>query len=158
LMQDAIVNSFKTFLVQSAMPNFYAKFAEAMEDGILTPEETASLRGIYNDMIDSAADWNDRMKEITGIDPFGQANRDANALTGAIRGITEESANVIAGQLMGVRVDFKQLLLSQARTAEIFESSLGYMAEIAGNTRHNVKLNDIDARLEEMNRYLKGLI
>lgn len=160
IIKNVIVKQLSAQLLQAPLQKAIDNLMANMQDG-LEPWEavlsTAEFERIFADA-KPAIEAVKQQLETMGIVFGDQADRDINGISGAIRGITEESAGIIAGQLMGVRVDIKQIMITHARAIETADLALAYHAEIAANTRHNVKLNDIDSRLEEMNRYLKGLI
>lgn len=160
IIKNVIVKQLSAQLLQAPLQKAIDNLMANMRDG-LEPWEAALSTAEFERIFADAKPAMEAVKqqlETMGIAFGDQADRDINGISGAIRGITEESAGIIAGQLMGVRVDIKQIMITQARAIETADLALAYHAEIAANTRHNVKLNDIDTRLEEMNRYLKGLI
>jgi 2-keto-3-deoxy-galactonokinase len=65
------------------------------------------------------------------------------SLSGAIKGITEQTASVLAGQVTGIRI-------SQAESTSLIRQQLLYMSEIAGNTRYNKHLESIDSKLDSL--------
>jgi hypothetical protein len=80
---------------------------------------------------------------------------DTKGMTGAIQNITEETAGLIAGQFSAIRVDVKAIIMEVAKGQLIMDQGLSYLSEIARNTRHNEKLNNISAGIDEMNRIMK---
>ncbi|MDR2652265.1 MAG: hypothetical protein LBC68_08125 [Prevotellaceae bacterium] len=62
------------------------------------------------------------------------------SLTGAVKGVTEETASIVAGQLNAIRIN-------QSESIEIIRQQLAYLSAIAQNTTYNRYLESIDARL-----------
>lgn len=58
------------------------------------------------------------------------------SLTGSIKGVSEETASVLAGQMNAIRIN-------QAESLNLIKQQLAYLAEIALNTRYNKYLLDI---------------
>jgi hypothetical protein len=108
--------------------------AEALIDGVLTEEEANKI--------------NKRASEIAqeNAEKFRIATQGLNSeaadtsLTGAIKGITEETAGVLAGQVNAMRIN-------QVEGVLLMRQQLAHLAEIAINTRYNRYLASIDSRL-----------
>lgn len=77
------------------------------------------------------------------------ATNQANNLAGAIKGVTEETAGLIAGQMNAIR-------MNQAHVLALMDEQLAYQMEIAENTRHNRKLNQLDLLPQILNELRKG--
>lgn len=75
-------------------------------------------------------------------------------LTGAIKGITEETAGIWVGQFNGIRYDIKEIIRQMSMNDEAMNMSLAHLATIASNTSHNVRLVKIEETLIETNRLL----
>jgi tape measure domain-containing protein len=68
----------------------------------------------------------------------GSASEDP--LTGAVKGVSEETASLIGGQMNAIRIN-------QAESLRIMNESIRYQSEIAANTRYNKHLESIDNKL-----------
>jgi tape measure domain-containing protein len=102
---------------------------------------------IGNDMDDAqkfTEEWQKKAKE-RGFDLFSEELDSASAdpLTGAIKGVSEETASVVAGRLNAV-------VINQSDSLSVLRQSLIYHAEIAANTRYNKNLEGIYHVLTEM--------
>ncbi|MBA7557725.1 hypothetical protein ES705_50494 [subsurface metagenome] len=75
-------------------------------------------------------------------------------LTGAIAGITEETAGLLAGQFQAIRINTVDILSNM-------ESIIIINARIADNTEYNKYLKDINDKLSEgtpkESEYLRGV-
>jgi tape measure domain-containing protein len=154
LMESYGKKALEQFLNDKFLTDFYAKAYELAsdEDG-LTKEDREELARVYREMIEGAQGFYESIRDVVAVDESSP-----EGLTGAIKGITEETAGMIAGNLMGIRYDMKSILSAiTANNEDVVQRQLAYMAEVAANTRHNAKLNDIDDRLREMNLYLKNI-
>ncbi|MDN3657958.1 hypothetical protein QWZ08_20055 [Ferruginibacter paludis] len=111
LMKQSILNSLKYSAIQEPLKKFYADFAAASEsDGILTTAEIAQLQASYNATIQAAGQQFDQLQQIAGINFNNSAAGNGNSLQGAIKGITQQQADLLAGQFGGLRITaFEQL-------------------------------------------------
>jgi hypothetical protein len=78
-----------------------------------------------------------------GFKIFGGA--DDASLSGAIKGMSEQTASILAGQMNAIRIN-------QAESLSLMIESIRYQAAIASNTSYNKHLASIDAKLD----YLKS--
>ncbi|MDO4783096.1 MAG: hypothetical protein Q4A09_07770 [Capnocytophaga felis] len=62
------------------------------------------------------------------------------SLTGAVKGVTEETAGIVAGQMNAIR-------LNQSESILVMRNILLSLSEIAQNTRYNKHLESIDKKL-----------
>ncbi|MBC7126452.1 MAG: hypothetical protein H5T24_12530, partial [Bacteroidales bacterium] len=91
-------------------------------------------------------------KSITGID-FGTLADDANSLSGAIKGMSEDTANIIAGQFNALRINSaehlsvaRQALIHQAKTAVNTENTVRMLTLV--NSSVVSKLEAIEKKLD----------
>lgn len=158
LMKTAIINSFRTQLMEGALTDWYKGFAEAGQNGY-TEAEKSYWQNQWDKMVESEKLIWDSISEIAGTNLTDtESIIGRQGLTGAIKGITEETAGLIAGQFTAMReIGQKSYLTGIEQLASINES-VTHLAAIEINTRHNAKLNSIDDRLADMNNYLKQSI
>lgn len=130
LMQTAVLNALKINALKGPLEDWYKEFAKLSENG-LTKEEVEKLRADYMQLADNAGKAFEEMKNITGID-FAKSIEDTS-LTGAIKGMSEETASILAGQ-------FNALRINSAEHLNIARQALIYQFQIAGNTAEAVRL------------------
>lgn len=129
LMQQAILNSLKYQTLEVPLKKFYEQFADsAKSDGVLTAAEIASLKDSYNATITAASQQFEELQKITKIN-FNSSVSNDNSLSGAIKGITEQTAQLLAGQFGGLRITaFDQLSVARnqltALNQIVFNTSL----------------------------------
>lgn len=141
LMRDAILNSLKYQTLEAPLHNFYDQFAQlSASDGLLTSDEINQLSGIYGDIIKKTDEQVENLKKITGIDLFGTGD-ESNSLKGAIKGMTEQQAELLAGQFGAVRMTALDHL-NVART------SLDTLNKIETNTYQIHEVKNILRRME----------
>lgn len=106
LMQNAMLQSLKFKYLEGPLKEFFDSFAAASESGgQLTRDEIATLKNTYNNIINNASDQFKQLQSIAGIN-FSSSGGSAgsNSLQGAIKGITEQQAELLAGQFGGLRI------------------------------------------------------
>lgn len=68
-----------------------------------------------------------------------------DSLTGAVKGVTEETADIIAGQMNAIRIN-------QMEATQVLRQSLQALNTIANNTAYNRLLQDILSAVRELQR------
>lgn len=143
LMRKAIINSLKYKYLEGPLQEFYKQFAEASESGgQLTQAEIDQLQQFYNSIITNAQAQFDQLQQISGVNLTGSGTG-VNTLTGAIKGMTEQQAELLAGQFGGLRITAMEQL-------NLMRSQLDAINAIQINTsqtvlRMNSLLNKFDA-------------
>lgn len=150
-MQNAIVNQLKKkFLenqLQSALDSLYSDMGYWSGDNFifdgLTEQEIADFKAKvqaaannYNQALDV---YKDLFKDLE-IDDDSE-----DSLTGAVKGVTEETADIIAGQMNAIRIN-------QMEATQVLRQSLQALNTIANNTAYNRLLQDILSAVRELQR------
>jgi tape measure domain-containing protein len=134
LMRKAILQGIKIKLLEEPLKKWYDEFALANEDG-LTEAESAHFLSWYNSIATNAGKAYDDATAFLGdnaIDIAESVQADTT-LAGAIKGVTQETASIIAGQMNAIR-------MNQAQSLGIMNEQLMQLSEIATNTRYNRRL------------------
>jgi len=155
MMRNALLGAFKRRIISEMLDPFYAEFALLAEGG-LTENEIANLKTMFlggkgdkpgiADSIQEAWDAMGKMFESLGMDMTGggEAAR-KTGMAGAIAGISEQTAGLLAGQFNAMRMNaVEHLAVTKAirqdelipllnATVEIRDSSY-YMRNIWGNS------------------------
>ena len=141
LMRNALIEALKRSLYDKGLEQFYENFYKAVESGGgLDQDEIDRLREEYNQILANAeAAWAS-MSELLG-DEFALPGEE-DPLVGAIRGLSEETAGVLAGQMMAIRINVAEGL-------EVAENSFLQLVEIAENTSYNKYLEQITWILQQ---------
>jgi len=104
LMRGAVLNSLKYQTLEKPLQDWYAAFAADASDAQgLTQTDIAGLQQMYNDIINNAANQFQNLQAITGLN-LSSGSGSNNSLTGAIKGMTEQQADLLAGQFGGLRM------------------------------------------------------
>lgn len=115
LMQNAILQALKYQTLEEPLKAFYEQFAGLSESGgILTEEEIRLLEENFNAIINNAGEKFDELQQITGVDLSGTGSDATNSLSAAVKGITQQQADLLAGQFGGLRITaLDQLKIAQ---------------------------------------------
>ncbi|HRQ17701.1 MAG TPA: tape measure protein [Agriterribacter sp.] len=141
LMKAAVINSLKFQTLEAPLQDFYEQFAKlSASDGLLTSDEIDQLSGIYGDIIKKAGEQFDNLNKITSIDLLGTGD-DSNSLKGAIKGMTEQQAELLAGQFGGLR-------LTALDHLNIARTSLDSLNKIEANTARLIPMYELWRRIE----------
>lgn len=151
VLQNAIVSQLKKkFLenqLQSALDSLYTDMGYWSGDNFifdgLTDAEIADFKAKvqaaannYNQALDV---YKDLFKDLE-IDDDSE-----DSLTGAVKGVTEETADIIAGQMNAIRIN-------QMEATQVLRQSLQALNTIANNTAYNRYLQDILSAVRELQR------
>lgn len=144
MMKQALINSMMVKAIQPAIDNFMNTFfAVANDENGLTQADISSLQSVWEVLINGIGETYDNMESMFP-DLFDAVNS-ANSLSGAIKGVSEETAGLIAGQMNAIRIN-------QAHALALMDEQLSYQMEIAHNTRHNRKLDFLPEILNELRK------
>lgn len=114
LIREALLNGLEYGIIQKQVQKLYEQFAEDAEDGGgLDLEEIGNFTRNINKTIEDAAKFTKEIEKATGISlTRAQSSNAANAnnLTGAIKGMTEQQADLLAGQFGGLRLSNLEIL------------------------------------------------
>ncbi len=104
LMQKALLQSLQLKYLEGPLKDFFEEFAALAEsDGQLTNSEITKLQSLFNGIIDNASTQFQQLQQIAGLN-FASQSGSSNSLTGAIKGMTEQQAELLAGQFGGLRM------------------------------------------------------
>jgi hypothetical protein len=111
MINQALTENFKAKFLEEQVSKWYDSFGEAAKDG-LTEDEILGLRASYQGIVDQAnADWAAYQAIIaaTGVGADDTSSK-VNNMAGAIKGITEDTAGLIAGQFNGMRMNMVDMV------------------------------------------------
>ncbi|UCG28425.1 MAG: hypothetical protein JSV24_03430, partial [Bacteroidales bacterium] len=141
MMKNAIMESFKKRIVEDQVAQFYEQFVAAAESGgALNYVEIEELQEQWNAMIEQMQGLWSILTPSNVDDWFGTGDIADSTLRGAIKGITEETAGVIAGQMNAIRMNVAEGLA-------VSIDQLQALNDIVINTRYNRYLETIDQKL-----------
>lgn len=122
VLKNAVKEALKRQFLAKGINDAIEYLGTAMEDSVLTDEERARFEELanlagetYKNAIEGLGDW------------IMNGEEDTDAMTGAVRGMSEETGGLLAGRLNAV-------VINQSQQMEILRNALIYQAEIAHNT------------------------
>lgn len=148
LMKDALMQAITDSTNTDITTNFLPKVKEFLQNDEVGPNgekisqrEQLILEGIYSSIVKSGEENSAAVKLVTDKYSSDTSNVNVSQMTGAVKGLTEDTGSLIAGQLMAGRVDMKDMLAAVTSHG----MSLNGM---------NISLNEIKGTLSESNNYL----
>lgn len=139
MMQRAIISAFKETIITRYIQDWFDQF-ETLFEGGLTAEEILILMNTYQSMVEAAGIQWEAMEAILEAAGISLDRAKRPGLTGAIAGITEETAGLLAGQFQAIRINTVEMLSNM-------EDIIIINARIADNTEYNKYLENIAASL-----------
>ena len=158
VLQNAVVNQLKKRFLEQQLQGALDQLESNMGywngddfvfDGLTDAEIEAFKRKVQaaaNNYNQALGIYSDLFKDITG-------DEDADtSLTGAVKGVTEETASIVAGQMNAIRIN-------QLEATAVLRQSLQQLNMIAANTQYNrylVKIDRIISLLEKSGDSLRS--
>lgn len=129
LMRNAMINALKFQFLEGPLNDFLDEFSKASQsDNVLTSAEIDQLQTLYNSIINNASAQFDQLQQISGLNLSGGSGSQVNSITGAIKGMTETQAELLAGQFGGLRLtalDHLQVGRTQLATLNAIQVNTG---------------------------------
>lgn len=143
VLKNAVVEALKRQFLAKAIDEAIQFLGSAMEDGTLDPWEKSKFEAMvnaagetFNNALEGIGDW------IKDMDEAGEQEDDP--LKGAIKGISDQQADVLAGRANAI-------VINQSEMISIGRSSLVLQAEIAANTKATAeKLDAIHTTIKNL--------
>lgn len=151
VVNDVLQAMMMNELITPYFQKYFDKLQEEMDasikggDGEWSDDLTRFSEGITK-AIPGAVDMMEKMDKAmkeAGFKGFAGGAAAAASLSGAIKGVSEETASILAGQMNAMRIN-------QAESLRLMNESARYWAEIAANTSYNSRLVSIDESLERI--------
>lgn len=142
MMRQTLLDAFKRKLLSQYLDQWYTLFAQYSEDS-LTPEEINILENSFKSVVGWAELYWKQIQNIMESAGLGEVIEDTSSnkgLSGAISGMSEETAGLLAGQFNAIRVNTVELI-------DIAEKHLLETSKIVDNTKYNRYLESIDRKL-----------
>lgn len=145
VMRQAIVNGFSDTVILSQIQPIFDKFREKVMgflsgelelDQIVTPD----LEQQVSQTAEKIKQLSPQLRGILGKLGLEVDASSSQTLSAAIRGVSEQTASLVAGQMNAIRTQ-------QVKTMDTLSHSLAALVSIEANTRYNRYLESIDRRL-----------
>lgn len=137
-MRKALINDMFKKSYQGELQKYYDAFAQAMRadsDGgaAITDEEKKALNKLRESVVTGAV----AAAEVINKQFEGIGDDADKSLTGAVKGVTEETASIVAGQLNAMRIN-------QGEANNLLQQQLTTLSQIAANTIYNRHLEKLE--------------
>lgn len=143
MMTNSLKRIFKANIMDASLQQYYDMFSSfATSDFMLTEDEINQLRGLWDSLIEESARKWEAFEKITG-----NFTNTQDPMVGALKGLSEDTGNIIAGQITALR-------MSQAQATEYIRQQLLHLSSINTNTS---ALPDFLWRLESIDNSLKRM-
>ena len=138
VMKNAVKNALKMQFLEKPMQDVTDQLVKNMgfnEDGTgsfdgLTEEESNQIKAM---MENASQNYMSALEAYEDL--FGAAATEASSLEGAIKGVSEETASLIAGQMNAIRIVQAQMLENSNISIAVLRNSLLQLTQIEINTR-----------------------
>lgn len=166
-LRDAVLAGISAKVIEPEIQKLQDALADMMGDGILSADERKTFQEMYMKIVASSQEYMDIVNQA-GIN-VSSSTANANSIAGAIKGMSQESSDVLGGQLGGMR-------LAQLEGNQILKTGFSGMMEqtskmvqlqidIEKNTRKTAenteKLHDVNDNVEKVvdgqDKYYKAL-
>ena len=106
ILRDAVMNVFKSKILGGALDDAQKYLSDALGDNKLTDDEVSKFKTMTQAIVDNNQQlWNDLTSAMPGLFGAEDAAGKESGLAGAIKGVTEETAGLIAGQMGAIRIN-----------------------------------------------------
>ena len=166
-LRDAVLAGISAKVIEPEIQKLQDALAEMMGDGILSADERKTFQDMYMKIVASSQEYMDMINQA-GVN-ISTSTSSANSLSGAIKGMSQESADVLGGQLGGMRLaqlEGNQILKTGfAGMMEQTSKMVQLQIDIEKNTRKTAenteKLYDVNDNVEKVvdgqDKYYKAL-
>ena len=148
VMRQAIINGFSGTLIMEQMEPIFEKFREKVMAYLSGEIELDEV--VTPDLEKEIAETSEKIKNLSPelrkiLESLGLEveNSGSETLSAAIKGVSEQTASLVAGQMNAIRTN-------QIKSMDLFSESLATLGSIESNTRYNRYLESIDRRLAAM--------
>ncbi|MCF0202688.1 MAG: hypothetical protein HUK08_04915, partial [Bacteroidaceae bacterium] len=131
LMKTAAINLAKTELIMPWIEEWYKKFEDIMSDSSKMSDD--AIQQMQDEAIAASEAFADRIRMINQM--FGGDDADTSTLSGAIKGASQESIDLLAGYTNATRI-------IQSQQLGILERQLSSIASIDANVGRAVEMLD----------------
>ena len=140
------------------MQPFFDALAEAGKDGKFSENETDQLRQLNEAISERLRESIKEYEKVLKPSESPQESESHNSLQGAIKGMSQESADLMAGQLGGMRIHLADIATTTRNWLSIATSQLKHLERIAISTGVSAeKLTSMENKMNEQTNYLKSI-
>lgn len=147
MMQQAVINSLMSSKYNDMIEEWYNNFSEMMENGELSEAEQRKLKTEWDDIVASAVEERDRIKEAMGWD--GSTTQQSSTRT--LEGMSQDTGEAIEGRLTALQIAVESIRTNgQAQTVSIAELNDELIQVMQEYNRFNVHYDSIERQLAKI--------
>ncbi len=148
VMRQAIINGFSDSVIAAQIDPIFNKFRSKIMgylsgdlelDEVVTPD----LEKEIEQTAEKIKKLSPELKNILEKLGLEVDNSGSETMSAAIKGVSEETASLVAGQMNAIRTN-------QLKSLDLFAESVASLGLIEANTRYNRYLESIDRRLSQL--------
>lgn len=155
LMRNAMMQSIKMKYLEAPLQEWYARFAEASENG-LTADKIEELRRQYDKIIESASKEAEALEKVTGVTLNEEAARTASAK--AIQSVSQDSFDEFLGSVNALQYITYNIDKNITDIQSVLYRAAAKLIEIEENTRHCRRLEGMEKDLKEMKNGIAKMV
>lgn len=155
LMESTLKKHILNALMENVVLTPFMKALEESLEGGITEEEMNYLEELFGSLVEYGEKTVEGLRPI--FDRYIEVDREMTGLTGIVRGITEETGTLIAGQFTAMRIDLKGMSVSLNDITTYAMQSLAALQDIVDNTKENYRLKEIESLIRDQNTLIKNL-
>ena len=148
VMRNAVINGFAENVIMAQIQPIFDSFKKQVSEylaGRLELDEliTPSLESQIKETSEKIKELSPELSKILESLGLEVSNSSSNTLSASIKGVSEETASAVAGQMNAIRSN-------QVKSLEYLTESITVLNKIESNTRYCRHLQSIDHRLESV--------
>lgn len=155
LMRNAMMQSIKMKYLEAPLQEWYARFAEASENG-LTADKIEELRRQYDAIIQSAANEAEALEKITGVQLAGDATR--TAVEKGIQSVSQDSFDTFLGSVNALIYIDSNMDRTVTNIQTILYQAAEKWVQIEENTRYCRKLESMEKDTKEIKNGISTIV
>ncbi|WP_319589648.1 tape measure protein [uncultured Draconibacterium sp.] len=157
IIKNIILKEFTAQVLADPVNELVGTFVQNSSDGIQELDIANFVNGLDRLFEDSKPAFEAMIQgmEKYGFDFLDSSGQQQEALTGISRSITEETGSELVGQFYAMRTNLKAVEENTQQSTDYLMQSVEIQQQIANNTSHNVKINDLIDKVVETNKILK---
>lgn len=162
-LRNAVLAGLETDSFKERTQKLHEALSKFTSDGVITTEEREQFNQMYLSLIEETRQKQELLNQA-GINVIKE-QENANSLQGAIKGMTQDTAEVLSGHIAGLRLDVKDmskdLKSSGAGAIEKISRMIEIQMDIERNTRKTAnntdKLHSINEVMERIEKNTKPI-
>ena len=157
IIKNIILKQLTSQFLVAPIQNALTQFADNSSDGVQVYDIQDLETALNKAFIDGKLQYEAAMKVLEGfgIDSKATVESSQQGIKGSFQSLTEETGGMIAGQFFAFRELQQKNYDTSLMMLDSINQTVGHLAEIAKNTKHNVRLEAIENGINSMNTILK---